>query len=234
MDIKEFLVSNVHVLDRFKELAPGSFRHCQNVAQLCEPLAKELDLNNDALILAATLHDIGKCLNPDNFIENQTTGVNIHDKLDPVVSFQLISRHLSDSVLKLIQLNVPPEVIKIVSEHHGNSTIKSIYIKAKELYNGALVEDHYKYRSSKPTSVESCVLMCCDVVESACRALSNGGKLKDYKNTVDKLVGGLIEEEQLDILSLGQLRGIKRILTSEITNIYHKRIDYEESETEKE
>ncbi len=53
-------------------------------------------------------------------------------------------------------------------------------------------------------------------------------KLKDYKATVDKLINGLIEDEQLDILSLGQLRIIKRILTSEISNIYHKRIDYEE------
>jgi membrane-associated HD superfamily phosphohydrolase len=72
--------------------------------------------------------------------------------------------------------------------------------------------------------------MCCDVVESACRALSNSGKLKDYKATVDKLINGLIEDEQLDILSLGQLRVIKRILTSEISNIYHKRIDYEEND----
>ena len=58
--------------------------------------------------------------------------------------------------------------------------------------------------------------------------LYNSGKLKDYKATVDKLINGLIEDEQLDILSLGQLRIIKRILTSEISNIYHKRIDYEE------
>ncbi len=228
MDTKEFLLSSVHVLDRFKEIAPGTFRHCQNVAQLCEPLSKELDLNTDALILAATLHDIGKCLNPDNFIENQSNGINPHDKLDPQVSFQFISRHLSDSVLKLIQLDVPQEVIKIVSEHHGNSTIKSIYLKAKELYEGVIVEDHFKYRSSKPTSVESCILMCCDVVESACRALANGGKLNDYKATIDRLINGMIEDEQLDILSLGQLRVIRKILTSEISNIYHKRLDYEE------
>ena len=145
-----------------------------------------------------------------------------------MVSFQFISRHLSDSVFKLVQLNAPIDVIKIVSEHHGNSTIKSIYAKAKEMYKGSSVEDHYKYRSTKPTSLESCVLMCCDIVESACRALNNSGKLKDYKATVDKLINGLIEDEQLDILSLGQLRIIKRILTSEISNIYHKRIDYEE------
>ena len=230
MDTKEFLTINEHVLDRFKEIAPGTFRHCQNVAQLCDPLAKELGLKSDDLVLAATLHDIGKCIGPDNFIENQIAGVNAHDKLDPVVSFQLISRHLSDSVLKLVQLDVAPSVIKIVSEHHGNSTIKSIWIKAKEVYKGADIEDHYKYRSVKPTSVESCVLMCCDVVESACRALANNGKLKEYKVTIDKLIGCLIEDEQLDILSLGQLRIIKKILTSEISNIYHKRLDYDEEE----
>lgn len=228
MDTKEFLLNSTQILDRFKEIAPGTFRHCQNVAQLCEPLSKELSLNSDTLMLAAVFHDIGKCLSPENFVENQTTGVNPHDTLDPMISFQFISRHLSDSVFKLTQLNAPIDVIKIVSEHHGNSTIKSIYVKAKELYKGSSVEDHYKYRSTKPTSLEACVLMCCDIVESACRALNNSGKLKDYKGSVDKLINGLIEDEQLDILSLGQLRVIKRILTSEISNIYHKRIDYEE------
>jgi putative nucleotidyltransferase with HDIG domain len=230
MDTKEFLLISDQLLDRFKEIAPGTFRHCQNVTQLCESLAKELNLDDDTLMLAAAFHDIGKCSSPENFIENQTTEVNLHDTLDPMVSFQLISRHLSDSVLKLTQLNAPVDIVKIVSEHHGNSTIKSIFIRAKEVYKGVPAEEHYKYRSTKPTSLESCVLMCCDVVESACRALSNNGKLKDYKVTVDKLINGLIEDEQLDILSLGQFRVIKRILTSEISNIYHKRIDYEEND----
>ena len=191
-------------------------------------LAKELHLNTDALILAATLHDIGKCMCPTNFIENQVDDTNPHDKLDPAISYQLISRHLSDSTLKLVQLGAPSEVIRLVSEHHGNSTVKSIYTKAKELYKGNAVEEHYKYRSSKPTSVEACVLMCCDVVESACRALFNAGKLKDHKTTVDKLIQTISEEEQIDILSLGQLRVLKRILAAETSSIYHKRLEYDD------
>jgi cyclic-di-AMP phosphodiesterase PgpH len=232
MDTKDFLLHNTHILERFKEVAPGTFRHCNNVAQLCEPVAKELNLNTEALCTAAILHDIGKCFCPANFIENQVDDNNPHDKLEPIISYQLISRHISDSVLKLIQLNAPADVIRIVSEHHGNSVVKSIFTKAKELYKGNAVEDHYKYRSSKPTSTESCILMCCDVVESACRALSNAGKLKDHKTTVDKLIQSISEEEQIDILSLGQLRILKRVLTSETSAIYHKRVDYEEGQEE--
>jgi len=233
MDTKEFLLHNNHIIERFKDIAPGTYRHCCNVAQLCEPVAKELAINSDTLILAATLHDIGKCTCPINFIENQVDDNNPHDKLDPAISFQLLSRHLSDSVLKLIQMNAPIEVIRIVSEHHGNTLIKSIFTKAKEVYKGNAVEEHYKYKSAKPSSVESCVLMCCDVVESACRALSNAGKLKDYKSTVEKLMLVMSEEEQIDILSLGQLRTIKKVLSAEIGAIYHKRVDYEEVSIEK-
>ena len=40
METKDFLLSSTQILERFKEMAPGTFRHCQNVSQLCEPLAK--------------------------------------------------------------------------------------------------------------------------------------------------------------------------------------------------
>ena len=232
MDIKDYIDNDSILIQRFKEVTPGTYRHCQNVAQLCEPVAKELDLAVDQLIVAATIHDVGKMINPEMFIENMTGDTNIHDTLEPAISYQLISRHISDSVLKLVQYNFPTDVMKIVSEHHGNGILKSIYNKAVEK-NTNIVPDHYRYKSLKPSSPEACVLMICDVVESACRALHNGGKLKDSKITVEKLINNLIEDEQIDILSLGQLRIIKKIVAAEVANIYHKRIDYDDQLEEK-
>lgn len=227
-DVKDFIDNDSPLIQRFKELAPGTFRHCSNVAQLCEPIAKELGLNIDNLIVAAMLHDIGKTFNPEAFIEN-TVDKNMHDGLDPAISYQLISRHISDSVLKLVQHGVPLDVVRIVSEHHGNGIMKVIYGKALEK-NADIVPDHYRYKSNKPSSAESCVLMICDVIESAARAMHNANKLTDCKAVIDKLIESIIVDTQIDILSLGQLRVIKKILISEIANVYHKRIDYEETD----
>jgi membrane-associated HD superfamily phosphohydrolase len=69
--------------------------------------------------------------------------------------------------------------------------------------------------------------MICDVVESACRALNSKDKLVNIKETVDRIVNGLTDDEQLDVLSIGSLRIIKRLLVKDIENIFHKRLDYD-------
>lgn len=228
MDVKDYIDNDSLLIQRFKETCPGTYKHSVQVSQLCEPVAKELGLNVDNLLVASILHDVGKMVSPKHFIENMNEDKNIHDTLDPAVSFTIISRHIADSVLKLVQCNIPLDIIRIVSEHHGNSVLKSIHSKAVEKFGADVVAEHYRYKSCKPSSPESCILMICDTVESACRSLFNCNKLLDVKSTVDKLIEGLIMDEQIDILSLGQLRVIKKILIVEITNTYHKRVDYDE------
>jgi len=229
--IKQIIKGDSFILDNFKDIAPGSDRHCLNVSILCEAIGKVIeDIDHDDLIAAARLHDIGKCNNPSYFSENQDNDSNIHDDLDPPISFQYISRHISDGVLKLIQLGIKSEVIKIVSEHHGDSIVGGIYQKAKKKYNGSTMEEHYRYKSTKPTCVESCILMIADVVESACRSISNSGKLDDVKSVVERLINDLIDDEQLDVLTIGQIRLIKKILLKEIESIYHKRVSYEDDD----
>lgn len=230
MEMKQLIDSSSSLMERFKDAAPGTYRHCQNVAQLCESVGKELKIDIDSLVVAATLHDIGKCNNPNYFIENQDDGKNPHEELDPKVSFQYISRHVSDGVLKLVQLGLPLNIIQIVSEHHGNSVMKAIFSKAKEKYNGSTVEDHYRYKSQSPSTIEACVLMVCDVMESACRAaFSNNHSDADIeiKIIVNRLMDSMTEDEQLDILTLGHIRIIKKVIIKELENIFHKRIEYD-------
>ena len=230
MELKEIINTNNPLMERFKETAPGTYKHCLAVADLCESVGRELELNTEYLVVAAILHDVGKCNNPNFFFENLGDDKNPHDELDPKISQQLISRHVADSVLKLVQLDVPKEILRIISEHHGDTIVRSIYNKAKEVYNGSTVEDHYRYKSLKPSMVSSAVLMCADVVESACRSLHNNNKLEEHKIIVDRLINNLMEDEQLDILKIGELRIIKKVLISEVKDIYHKRLDYEADE----
>ena len=221
MNIKSILDGDDPILDVFKNVAPGTDRHCINVSLLCESVGKSIenvDLEN--LVAAARIHDIGKCNNPQYFSENQDKE-NIHDRLEPDVSYQYISRHIADGVLALIQMDCPREVIKIVSEHHGDTVIGAIHAKTTDIS-----EDFFRYKSSKPTTKEACVLMICDVVESAARAYFTAGKLDDEMGLVDKLLSRLIDDEQLDILTIGEIRAIKRALVKEIRAIYHKRVEY--------
>ena len=231
MNIKGILKGDDPILDTFKGVAPGSDRHCVNVALLCEAICKDVgDVNDDNLVVAARLHDIGKCINPLYFSENQDQ-TNIHDDLEPTISYQYISRHIADGVLKLIQLGIPTDIIKIVSEHHGDSVIGAIYNKAKKKKKPTSQnEDFFRYKSCKPSSKESCILMICDVVESATRALYNAGKLDDAKSIIESLINKMVDDEQLDILTLGHIRVIKKVLLKETDSIYHKRVDYEAEE----
>ncbi len=228
-ELKELIDNSSPLMEMFKDKCPGTFRHCQNVADLCESIASELDVDAESLVVAAKLHDLGKSNNPLYFSENQSDETNPHDELDPEISYLYIKSHVSDTVLKLIQIpEISRKVIEIISQHHGDSIIQSIYKKAVDKYNGSTVEDHYRYKSSKPSTVESAVLMCVDVCESACRSLHNNGKLDDVKKSIRMLISDIVDSEQLDILKIGELRIIKMVLYKEIKSIYHKRVPYDD------
>ncbi len=230
-ELKDILDNSSSLMEVFKEKCPGTFRHCQSVAILCEAISTELNLDANVLIPAAKLHDIGKINNPNWFSENQPDDSNPHDDTDPPISYQYISRHVADSVLKLTQIpEIPRDVIVCISEHHGDSIIQGIYIKAKKMYNGNTNEEHYRYKNRKPSSIESAVLMICDVIESTIKSLYNNDKLQDVKICIEDSINRMIDDEQLDILTIGHIRVIKKVLNKEIESIYHKRVDYEQDE----
>jgi len=218
-------------LKKFRELAPGSYKHCENVASFCESVSLELGLDEDLMKVAARFHDIGKINYPEAFSENQN-GSNIHDNLDPSVSYNIITKHVGDTILYLLQIeDMPREVLKIISQHHGNTVLKFFYEKS-----GSNIEDIYRYKCLSPQSIEAAVLMLCDSVEATARALANNGKLndsKDRKSVVDLTVRRLMEDSQLDDMKVGELKIVKKVLYKELENVYHKRELYGEEEDEK-
>lgn len=213
------------LLERFRELAPGTFKHCQNVSNMCESVAKELDLNIDLIKCSALFHDCGKMNNPTYFSENQGDD-NPHDKLDPLISHQIITRHVGDSIIHLLQIpDLPREVIEIVSQHHGNTIVQAFYNKAKNE-----PEDKFRYKCQKPVSNEALILMLCDSVEAMTRYLFSTGEKDFIKESVDKTINRLMEDEQLDNMKIGILNKTKNILIKELESIYHKRVSYDKDE----
>lgn len=231
--LRKIIDPSSKLMTRFKELAPGSYKHCQNVSTLLDAIAKELGLDVNLMRACGMLHDIGKIFNAKYFTENQDE-TNVHDDLEPMVSFQLISRHISDTCLILSQQpEIPKKLIQIVSEHHGDSVIVPFYKKANE--KTRVDESHYRYKSSKPQSMESAVLMIVDAVEATSRSMAASGLLDEpgsRKELVDKTVDRLVDDEQLDELTMGAVRRVKAVLTSELDAVYHKRVTYPDDEKE--
>jgi putative nucleotidyltransferase with HDIG domain len=233
LNIIETLASGEHnIFEKFRELAPGSFKHCQNVSNICENIGKTLELNVPLLKAAALTHDIGKMYNPEYFSENQEE-TNPHDDLDPLISYQLITKHVGDSILILMTIpDIPIELLSIIASHHGDTILQSICNKTKNK-----IEDNFRYKCRKPSTAEGAILMIADSIEASARAHYNQGKLEDSKSK-QKLVNTTIErlgdDGQLDIVKFGVIRETKVILIKELESIYHKRVSYEEEEKEDE
>jgi len=232
---KNLLDSKFPLLEKFRESAPGSFRHSQNVSQLCESVAIELGLDTDMMKCAGLYHDLGKMNAPEMFSENQATGKNIHDGLDPSISYQLITRHVSDTVTRLLEI---PDfagkltLMNIVSQHHGNTVLRFFFQKAK-----SKVEEHFRYKLPIPQTIEAAVLMICDSVEATSRALDGDDQLEDTKDrrvVVNTTVERLMNDYQLEDIKLGQIRIIKTVLFKELESMYHKRERYPDEEDTKE
>lgn len=226
---KKFFDTSYPLLDKFRELAPGSFKHCQNVANICESIAIELELNADILKISGLYHDIGKLNNPLHFSENQLEDENIHDTLEPFVSYHMITRHVGDSVIYLLQAKgLPHDVVEIISQHHGTTILQAFFSKTENE-----PEDKYRYKCSKPSSTEAAILMIVDSVEATARSLFNNNT--DDKSFIKKAINGtierLVDDGQLDNMKIGTLKVAKRILFKELESIYHKRVTYENKKT---
>jgi putative nucleotidyltransferase with HDIG domain len=240
MELKDLLDSKLPILEKFRDLAPGTFKHSQNVSLLCESVGLELNLDTDLMKVAGLYHDIGKINSPDLFSENQN-GDNAHDKLDSHISYYLITRHVGDSVMILLQnaedSKDPKKIWKqklmeIVSQHHGNTVLQFFYKKSK-----TKVEDPYRYKSKRPQSIEAAVLMICDSVEATARSLDSVDDLKEPKDrraVVNTTVDRLMTDFQLDDIKVGSLRSIKSVLYKEMENMYHKREVYGDEKEEAE
>jgi putative nucleotidyltransferase with HDIG domain len=219
------------LLQEFRATCPGTFKHCQSLMSMIEGVSLSLDLDEDKMKIAALYHDVGKTFNPKYFSENQLENENPHDELAPEVSYQILTRHVSDSVAVLVNnVDFPREIIEIISQHHGTTVLKYFFDKSKRKK-----DDDFRYKTSRPTSIESMVLMVCDAIEAMSRALAQAGKF-DPNKVINETLQRLIDDGQLDdvTMKLGDLKKIKAALAKELEGVYQKRVDYDEAAEEAE
>ena len=230
-DLSILLDSSYPLLQKFRENCPGTFKHSQALMGMIEGIAIALDLDVQFMKVAAMYHDIGKLMNPKYFTENQLQDENPHEKLDPLISYQIISRHVSDSAMILMNdANFPRELIQIACQHHGQSVMQYFFKKS-----GSDVEDHFRYKCERPKCVEAAALMICDCIEARSRSEIQAGKGNfDPTEVIDDTINSLMSDGQLDdvVMRLGDLQKIKEALAKELEGTFQKRVDYKKADEE--
>jgi len=228
VSLLEWSNTNSKLLKRLADKAPGTFNHSMQVAHLAEAAANEINANALLVRAGALYHDIGKMLNPFYFTENQTSGVNHHDELEPEESAKIIINHVLDGVEMARKNNLPDRLIDFIRTHHGNGLVKYFYKKALEK-NPNVNKEHFRYPGPNPFSKETAILMMADSVEAASKSIREptAPKIDEF---VDKIIDAQLHEGLFDNanITLKEISQIKKMLKKKLKNIYHLRVEYPE------
>jgi len=180
--------------------------------------------------VGAYYHDVGKIRRPYFFVENQGEGINVHERLDPKTSAQIVISHVKDGLELGQKYALPQAILDFIPEHHGTTRQNYFYHQAQE--GGEEVrEEDFRYPGPRPRSRETAILMLADGVEAAIRAES-----PSTPEEMEKIVRGIIERRlsdgQLDNsdLTLRDLEKIKETFIKALEGVYHPRIKYPEGE----
>ena len=218
--------------------APGTFQHSLMVANLAEEAIYRIGGNPLLTRTGALYHDIGKSYEPIFFIENQTGGINPHDKCEFDESAQHIINHVTKGVELAKKYNLPETIVNFIRTHHGKSKVKYFYNSFKNKYpDKAIDESLFTYAGPDPVSKECAVVMMADAVEAASRTLQ-----EKTEENISKLVNDIIDGQVKDgrfqnsDITFRDIAIVKRVFTEMLANIYHSRIAYpklkKETETE--
>ena len=119
------------MLRQLQQLAPGTYNHSLQVANIAEAAAETIGANGLLVYVGALYHDIGKINKPQYFIENQTEGSSKHEKLSPAMSLLVIVGHVKDGIELAREYGLPRRLQHFVESHHGTTLVEYFYQAAK-------------------------------------------------------------------------------------------------------
>lgn len=220
---------NQPLLKRLLLEAPGTYHHCIMVGNLGEAAANAIGANAFLVRTASMYHDIGKVLNPYYFKENQFDIPNPHDEMEAIESAQIIIRHVENGKKLAKSRRLPKEIIDIIEQHHGDTSVQYFYYKAKESNKDTNIED-FKYPGKKPQSKEAAIVMLADSSEAAVRSIKKPSK-ESIADMVSKVVNGKLSDGQLEECDI-TYKDIQKIINTFVATlvaISHDRIEYPEA-----
>ena len=230
-DVTLVELSNINnsLLREMSEVAPGTFQHSLQMANLAAAAANKIGGKSQLVRTGALYHDIGKMVNTDFFTENQS-GVNPHKSLSYEQSAQVIISHITDG-LKLAEKHNLPKVIKdFISTHHGRGLTKYFYISYKNEHPDEEVDqEKFRYPGPNPFTKEQAVLMMADSVEAASRSLPEYTE-ESISTLVDKIIDTQVSEGYFKEcpITFKDIATVKALFKEKLKTMYHTRISYPE------
>jgi putative nucleotidyltransferase with HDIG domain len=220
------------LLKRLQLEAPGTYHHTVTVGTLAEAVADRLGMNGLLVKTGAYYHDIGKLKRPHYFVENQSFGDNIHDRLAPEDSARMILSHVTDGLKLADDYKLPRRIKKFIAEHHGTTCLEYFYQKAAaaDRENGgdgsSVCRADYCYPGPAPQSPETAVMMLADSVDAALKSLKDplAGRA-ELKKLVDDVTNSKIMSGQfVDVdFTMKDINSIKTAMLDALMSMYHSR-----------
>lgn len=232
---------NHPLLKRMTIEAPGSYHHSLIVAQLAEAAAECIGANAEMARVASYFHDIGKLVKPEYFIENARHGRDAHEGLAPTMSALVIIAHVKEGVDLAIKHRLNREIIDVIQQHHGTSTVYYFYNRALKAQEAArqersegyeedlpeVREESFRYPGPRPQSRECAIISLADTIESASRCLE---KVTPHKidQMVDELMHRRLTDGQLREceLTMRQFEEVAESFKKTLRHMLHSRISY--------
>ena len=220
---------NTKLLREMSEIAPGTFQHSLQMANLAAEAANRIGANSQLVRTGALYHDIGKMQNPAFFTENQTN-VNPHKSLSYEQSAQVIISHITDGI-KLAEKHNLPKVIKdFIRTHHGKGVAKYFYISYKNEHPDEDVDiEKFSYPGPNPFTKEQAILMMADAVEAASRSLPEYTE-ESISTLIEKIIDGQVSDGYFKEcpITFKDIALVKALFKEKLKTVYHTRITYPE------
>jgi putative nucleotidyltransferase with HDIG domain len=224
-------LSNINndLLQNLSEVAPGTFQHSMQVANLAAEVANKIGAHSQLVRTGALYHDIGKMVNPAFFTENQTN-VNPHETLRFDQSAQIIIGHVTEGLRLAERYRLPKVIEDFIATHHGRSKTKYFYISYKNKFPNEPIDDAlFTYPGPNPTTREQAILMMADAVEAASHSL------KEYtEENLTALTSNIIDTQVNEgyfrkcPITYADIDLAKQIFAEKLKMVYHTRISYPE------
>lgn len=219
---------------------PGTYHHSVMVGNLAEAAAESIGADGLLCRVGSYYHDIGKTKRPSYFIENQTNMENPHDTIEPKLSKSIIVAHARDGVDMLKAQNIPKPIRDIAEQHHGTTSLKFFYFKARKQAEEQglpinFTEDDYRYPGPKAQSKEAAIVGLADCVEAAVRSL-HSPTVEQVEAMIQKIIKSRVDDNQYNEcdLTMKELDKIAHSLKESVIGIFHSRIEYPEDVKPKE
>ncbi len=221
---------NHPLLRQLQLKAPGTYHHSLLISNMAEQAAQSIGA--DALLsrVGGYYHDIGKIVRPYFFVENQVEGDNVHERLDPRTSAQVVIAHVREGVELAKKYGLPPAIRDFITQHHGTRLASFFYQRAlQEDADNPPDEREFRYPGPKPQRKETAILMLADGAEAAVRAAKPRSK-EEIDQAVRKIITDRLMAGDLDEcdLTLRDLDKIREAFVSILGGVYHPRLEYPE------